>query len=199
LSDNPRSATVRAKSAATLLEVSRESMRELIVREPRVLTLLMRFFRARLVGTLMATSPIFSRLDATERRELITQFRLRELPAAHEVLSQGQSGDGLYLVLAGELVVYRTPDAAGTAGGDKRVLGVLTSGDVFGEMSLLSGTAATAHVRAVDRAWVLRLPVEQFKGLAEAHPEVRAHLDEIAASRRAENRAPVALASVTPV
>src|SRR5262249_34234118 len=59
LTNGPRSATVLAQKPSDFLEVSRKAVRELVDRDPRVLKLLMRFFRARLVGTLLQTSPLF--------------------------------------------------------------------------------------------------------------------------------------------
>jgi CRP-like cAMP-binding protein len=50
LTNTSRSATVLATKSSDFLEISRRSVRALIDREPRVLKLLMRFFRARLVG-----------------------------------------------------------------------------------------------------------------------------------------------------
>jgi CRP-like cAMP-binding protein len=129
----------------------------------------------------MATSPLFKELVPAERRDLVTRFRLRELPAGYDVLTQGQPGDGLHVVLAGELVAYLADE--------ERVLGVLRPGDAFGEMALLSGEPASASVRAVARSWVLRLPAEDFEAIAADHPALRAGLDELARERRAENLA----------
>ncbi|HTM23362.1 MAG TPA: cyclic nucleotide-binding domain-containing protein [Kofleriaceae bacterium] len=193
LTDTPRSATVRVTRDATLLEVSREAVRTMIGRDERVLKLLMRFFRARLVGTLMATSPLFTHLGADERRDLVTRFRLRELPSGHPVLAQNTPGDGLYMVLAGELVAVR-----GDVGPeDEQELGRLHPGDVFGEMSLLEDRPAMATVRTATRSWVLRLPREEFERLARAHPQVRNRLIDIATQRREANRARIA--SIEPV
>ncbi len=198
LTDTPRSATVRVVRDATLLEVSRDAIRKMIERDERVLKLLMRFFRARLVGTLMATSPLFTHLHADERRDLVTRFRLRELPAGHAVLDQGKPGDGLYMVLAGELVAVAADDVRDFPDArQERELGRLRPGDVFGEMSLLEGRPVMATVRALNRSWVLRLPREEFERLARAHPQVRDKLEAIASQRRQANQE--RMASIEPV
>lgn len=181
-----RSATVRAATDVVLFKVSRQNVRELSKQDDRLLALLARFFRARLVGTLMATSPLFRPLSAGERRALVTRLKLRELPADRVVLRQGRAGDGLYLVLLGALVVSQSsPDAAGTELGE---LGELGPGDVFGEMSSLTGEPAMATVRTREHVWLLRLPVEDLERLTAQHPEVRDALHEIAEARRAKNR-----------
>jgi CRP-like cAMP-binding protein len=191
LTDTPRTATVRAVKTTTLLAASRKAVRKLVDSEPRVLKLLMRFFRARLVGTLVATSPLFKPFSADDRRALVTRFRLREIEGGRVVIEKGSASDGLYMVLMGRLVAY-LPD-------EERVLGPLGPGDAFGEMSLLSGASAMASIRTETRSWVLRLPREDFEELTGEHPELAKALEELASSRREQNRDSMRDQSVRPV
>ena len=179
----PRSATVRAREPTTLLEVSRQAVRVLGGQNQRLMVLLMRFFRARLVGTLVATSPLFQPFSPAERRAMVRRLRLRELGPSEIVLRQGRVGDGLYVVLIGTLIVFVSDEQ-----GNARRLGVLGPGEVFGEMSLIHGARAMANIGALARAWLLRLPREDFDELAAAHPEMRDRLARIAADRQAKNR-----------
>ena len=201
LTNGPRSATVRALMPSNLLEVSRESVRTLIQKDERILRQLMRFFRARLVGNLLATSPLFLPLERNEKRALIKQFRLRELSAGHLVVREGSPSEGLFLVLVGELQVF-----TGGAVSDPQVLGELGPGDVFGEMSLLDGADAMANIRTRGRSWVLLLPREKFGELVERFPHVGAQLASLVEERRvanarvfAQGRAPAPSVTVKPV
>ena len=179
----PRSATIRATSDALLLEVSRAGVRRLSERDPAIRDLLMRFFRARLVGTLMATSPIFTPLSASERRALVSRFRMRELPPERTVLRQGTRCDGLYMVLVGKLGAFiEEPDHPTIQ------LGTLGSGDVFGEMSFMSDEPAMASIITIERSWVLRLPRSDLEQVVADHPEVLEQLTDIATIRQARNR-----------
>jgi CRP-like cAMP-binding protein len=193
LTNTPRTASVIATRHSDFLEISRRAVRELIDHDPRILKLLMRFFRARLVGTLLQTSPLFKPFSRDERRDLVARFRLRELPADHAVITEGEPGDGLFIVLVGQLDVLQTMATShrkGAAGDGLAVLlGTLVPGDVFGEMSLLGDTGAVATVRTRARAWVLLLPRADFKLIAEQHPHLRAQLEELAAARREHNLA----------
>ncbi len=182
LTNAPRSASVRAVVPVDLLEISRDDVRGLVDRDGRVLKLLMRFFRARLVGTLMAMSPLFEAFNRDQRRSLISRFRLRELRAGHLVLKMGERSEGLYLVLMGHLQVF-----TGGAISDPKVLGTLVPGDVFGEMSLLDGKGAMANVRTQGRSWVLMLPREDFAALVAEHPNMLEQLSLIADRRRTLN------------
>jgi CRP-like cAMP-binding protein len=178
ITSSPRSATVRAVGAVDLLEVSRRDVRQMIDKNPRVLKLLMRFFRARLVGTLLQTSPIFEAFSRDDRRGLIAAFRLRELGAGHAVFEEGSRAEGLFVLLAGRLEVLRGLDSS---------IGRLAPGDVFGEMSLLEGGPAMATVKAKTRSWVLLLPVAAFEQLSARHPEMRERLRALAETRKARN------------
>lgn len=178
-----RSATVRARRQTSVLELGRDTVRALGRMNEQVLIALMRFFRARLVGTVMATSPLFHPFSADERRAMVSRLRLRELPPQEIVLRQGRVGDGLYVVLIGTLVAF-ADDERGRA----RRLGVLGPGDIFGEMSIIRDEPAMASIGTHTRSWILRLPREDFQEFVAAHPEVLDQLADIAAVRNARNR-----------
>lgn len=79
--------------------------------------------------------------------------------AGEELFREDEPGDGLYLVLAGEIdVVKRTP-------GGERSLARLGAGGVLGEMSLLTDDVRSATGRALVETAVLRLPATPFRSL----------------------------------
>ena len=81
------------------------------------------------------------------------------------------------MVLAGELEVLKGEEPFQTS------VAILRSGDLFGEISLLRGTTATATVRATTAAAVLFLAREYFERLIEALPEMRAFFDQLSEER----------------
>jgi CRP-like cAMP-binding protein len=180
LCDEPRNAAVVASAECDLLALDRPAVTRLIERNPDVLATLLRFFRARLVGTLVETSPLFEGLSAGERRGLVARFRLRELPPGVTVIREGQPSDALSIALAGRLIVVQRHHAT------ERLLAVLTAGDVFGEMSLLSGGPAVATIRTISKVWALALPRRDFEHVVTSRPALRQRLDRLAAERRAQ-------------
>ncbi len=194
LAETPRWATVRAERDSTLIEVSRRTVRELIRADERVLVLLLRFYRARLVGNLMASSPVFRELEDREREELLSKFRLREYAEGRLVVgpdapSEERPAAGLYVVLAGELASRRTQTG--------EELGGLGPGDVFGG----AGDDALVRVEAKSRAWILELPRSSLRALADTRPELAAHLESVLArgAGGARQDADVALTAMRPV
>ncbi len=163
LSDAVRSATLRAVSDAIVLELESEAVLTLVENQPSVIKLLMRFFRARMVGTVVVTASLFQHCTVSERRNLITRFRLREVAPDTNVVRPGDTVDGLYLVVDGELSVLNA---------DNVVVGRLRRGDVYGERALLDGFPSTSGLRSESRAWLLRMPRTEFLEAACHHPHL---------------------------
>ncbi|HTS81268.1 MAG TPA: cyclic nucleotide-binding domain-containing protein [Myxococcaceae bacterium] len=174
LAGGPRTASVYALTDDTqVLEISGQLLMELARRHPGVAAALKTFCRQRLLSNLLATSALFRPLDRTERRELAARFRARDALAGDVVITQGTRGDGLFVVLAGEVEVVR----------DGVVAGNLGPGDVFGEMSLLDGVAANATVRTLRRTSLLRLPAGELGAVLQRYPAVRTHLEALRDAR----------------
>ncbi|HEY1904500.1 MAG TPA: cyclic nucleotide-binding domain-containing protein [Myxococcaceae bacterium] len=174
LAGGPRTASVYALGEDTqVLEISGQLLMDLARRHPGVASALKTFCRQRLLSNLLSTSAVFRPLDRTERRELATRFRARDALAGEVVITQDTPGDGLYVVLAGEVEVIREGVVAGTLG----------AGDVFGEMSLLDGAPAVATVRTLRRTSLLRLPPSDLASVLARYPAVRQHLEALRNAR----------------
>ena len=72
------------------------------------------------------------------------------------ICRQGEVGDRMYVIQSGRAVVVHE-----TAGSEV-VLGELTTGDIFGEMSIFDRQPRSATVRAVGSAKVLTLDRRAF-------------------------------------
>ena len=83
------------------------------------------------------------------------------------VFEEGDAADALYVVLAGAVRL-------GPGRGPSEV--TLSSGDYFGEMSLLLDTPRTRTVRAVEDSELLVLPTESFHRLLSENPELERHV-----------------------
>ena len=174
LAGGPRTASVYALTDDTqVLEISGQLLMELARRHPGVAAALKTFCRQRLLSNLLSTSAVFRPLERNERRELATRFRARDALAGEVVIAEGARGDGLYVILAGEVEVLREGTVAGTLG----------AGDVFGEISLLDGVPAVATVRTLRRTSLLRLPPGDLVAVLERYPAVRQHLEALRDAR----------------
>ncbi len=84
----------------------------------------------------------------------------------------------MFVILRGEASVT----LAGTDGEVARLRG----GDVFGEMSLLTGEARTATVTAAIDCDVLEIDAEGFRTVVMTNPSVLEHVTSVTAARREE-------------
>lgn len=179
VTEETRTATVEATRPTELLVFSREAVEELCATEPALLSVILSAVRERLVGRLIATSPLFAPFAGEERRALVERFRCRDAPAGSVLIGQGLRADGLYVLLSGRAEVLRYDQS-----GAERTVSTLRPGDFVGEMSLLTGKAAVATVRASTRALVLHLPTSAFREVIMTHPQVLALVGELAADRQ---------------
>jgi CRP-like cAMP-binding protein len=178
LAGGPRTASVDALTDGTqVLEIAAPMLVELAKRHAGVASALKSFCRQRLLSNLLATSALFRPLERADRRELASRFRARDALPHEIILEEDRPGDGLHVVLAGQLQVLRLGERVSTLG----------SGDVFGEMSLLGGVSANATVQAVRRSSLLRLPGHEFAAVLERYPAVKSYLEALRDAREEIN------------
>jgi CRP-like cAMP-binding protein len=184
LSAQPRSASVACQTEVDLLEATRQSLAQLADELGAVAEALHGFTRERLLGNLMATSPLFKPFSRMQQRDLLRRFTSHDVAPNTVVIHEGEEGRGLFVVLTGELDVSRRSAMDGAT----VPLGALKTGDVFGEMSLLRNARTTATVVAQRPATVLFLAREAVARIVAAVPEIRSYLEALAEDREIDNQ-----------
>jgi CRP-like cAMP-binding protein len=176
-----RSATIEALVDTTLLSLDRSLVASLLEGSPKLLKVLLRFLRDRLIQRLVRTGSLFAPLDSSERDRVAERFRFLEVREGAILIRQRELSDALFVLLAGEMEVIQS-------GVDQdRVLARLGVGDVFGEMSVLTGDPAIASVVAKRKSWVLALPREDVDALLKDDPRIQRVITDLSGRRRAEN------------
>ncbi len=115
---------------------------------------------------LLAQIPLFAPLPEQVRNALVSLFIVERRFANEVVIREKEAGERFYVVGWGELSVEIS-----TA--DKKTVGVLRQGDVFGEIALLMDTLRTATVTARHESLLLSLNREDFLELINDYPEAR--------------------------
>jgi len=174
LSGAARMASVESSVDGTmLLEISAPVLAELSREHPQLARALKKFCRERMLSNVMSTSPLFEPFSRKDRRALVEKFRAREVRRNEIIVREGERTDGLYVVLSGEVEARK---------GDQ-VLARLKEGELFGEISLLSKTPATATVMSTRHTSLLRLPREDFDALILSHPQILVLVSELSEQR----------------
>jgi CRP/FNR family cyclic AMP-dependent transcriptional regulator len=101
-------------------------------------------------------------LSAADLEVIAAIVQTRTVAAGKELFHEGETGDGLYLVVDGEINVVKQ----GKDG--EHLLAKLEAGAVLGEMSLITSDARSATGRALAPTTVLHLPVREFRALLES-------------------------------
>ncbi len=105
--------------------------------------------------------PLFRGLRKKTLLELDLRAEEAHFPAGVTLITEGEHGDSLYVLLSGRVAVYR--------GG--ALMGELTACDYFGEMSLIDGDPRSATIVALDATSVLMIQAGDFDALLRL-PEV---------------------------
>lgn len=177
ITNQPRNATIVALEPSQLIEVDLETVRSLVERDPKVLSVLLRFFRDRLVDRFLATNPLFASLSPGDRGVLKKRFQFLEVEAGAVLIEEGARAQGLLLLLSGHAEVKKR-EAAG-----ERLLGYLAAGDLAGEMSLVTGQPAMATVRAGSKCFAIELPAADFLTILRSRPSAREFIQAMVGRR----------------
>jgi len=188
----PRSATVRAESDCTVLELLRNVL-DIMQRNKNFRAQLDRSYRQRALDSHLRAVPIFAGLTDEFIEGLRGKVELLRFSPGQVICRQGDHADSFYLVRIGFVKVSQTH-----LGGDM-VLAYLSRGDYFGETGLLKGDVRTATCSALDHVEVVRISASDFAEMNRQFPDVRQQLELVERERTHMNRERLTMLSSTPL
>lgn len=110
--------------------------------------------------------PFFSTLPPRHARWLAENLRAQDILAGTILFREGEHGDQFYIVIQGEIEIFKQ-----FGDGGDQVIAVRGPGEYVGEMSLLSPVGRrTAGARAATDGEVLVMTREDFDALLHRHP-----------------------------
>ncbi len=134
----------------------------------------------------LARVDLFIGLDKKDIQVLAKSCQERKYSAGSTLMSQGDTGVGLYVIISGTVRITQSnnPDRAEVE------LGTAGKGSVLGEMALLDDLPRSATVTAIDDVTALLLPIWDFRTTLQSHPEIAVKLLGVLSRRlrKAENR-----------
>ncbi len=120
----------------------------------------------------------FAKLELKHLAGILPYMALVQFEKGATVCSEGDPGDGFYLIYEGGVEVTKK-------GWDKPVAS-LKSGEFFGEMSLLFGQPRTATVKTTKPSRLFALHAQDFGRMLKKNPSVAKTLRAVAEARRKE-------------
>ncbi len=110
---------------------------------------------AAIVSQMLVRCDVFKHLTPRSLAEMSDHLRAETVQAGRNIIREGDAGDKFYLIRQGEVRVFR--------GEEQKEVAILTEGDFFGEMALLTGQPRNASVEAVTDTVLYALSQEQFR------------------------------------
>ncbi len=109
---------------------------------------------------------LFESLSLAEISLVVAKLRASSLPPGETILTQGEPGDRLYIVLDGQVAVVQ----------NGREINRLGEGAHFGEMALVSQRPRSATVTTLTECQILSMSDIDFQALIAQHPRLGTRL-----------------------
>lgn len=122
---------------------------------------------------LLRTVPLFHGLRDRDLKRISALTDIVDLPADRRIMSQGDRGAEMFVLVSGTARVERAGALVSDVG----------PGDVLGEIALLDGGPRTATVTLTKDSRLLVLARREFQTLLDEFPDVRLHILETVARR----------------
>ena len=110
---------------------------------------------------------LFESLDDGALYDLAELLELKTYPGAKVVLKQGEPGAHLFILLSGKV---------GVIGDDGLQLASMGKGEIFGEMSLLSGEPVSCSIHSLQETEAALLSIKNFKFVLRKYPVLQLFL-----------------------
>ncbi len=112
--------------------------------------------------------PLFRNLSESMLTEFAGYFKQTAYGAGDVIFKEKSTGDTLYILVNGEVVIEKALDEEGR---EFKTLAILSAGDFFGEMAVIEGQVRFAQARASADAALFEVGRTQFFSFIKEHPE----------------------------
>ncbi len=120
------------------------------------------------IYTVLHRIPVFQDLNKKQLRAIERILHRRYYKEGEVLFSEGDPGVGMYIIEEGRVNI--------TLGKEKKLLAVLSNGEFFGEIALLSESPRTATVTAAVPSKILGFFQSDLFGLMETNPRMGNHI-----------------------
>jgi CRP/FNR family transcriptional regulator/CRP/FNR family cyclic AMP-dependent transcriptional regulator len=134
-----------------------------------------------MLGGVLQRLPLFAGLPAETASLLEAGSQKRSFRRGEVIFHKGDPGSSMFLIVEGQVRIVLPSD-----GGEEALLGVLDSGDFFGELSLIDGQPRSATIIASEPTETIMLHREDFLKAIHTSPAVAVDMLKILARRLRE-------------
>jgi CRP/FNR family transcriptional regulator, cyclic AMP receptor protein len=130
------------------------------------------------IASVLSNFSIFKTLDEGGLRDFVSLLRLKKFAPGDTIISKGDLGRNLYIILSG---VVNVVDEDGIS------ITTLRNGEVFGEMSLISGDPVGATIRVIEPTAVLFIKGQHFLKVLNRFPSLQMYFARLLSRRLAKS------------
>ncbi len=183
LTGQPRNATVRAQTAAVVLEVPEQVMQRLMEIVPAVKTFFEQLSATRSIEAIMMRMALFQGVASVDLRQLSEQATIKRYDRDDGLFTEDNKGqparETLHILLDGFVkVARRTAAGTGRDKGNERIIAYRQGGDYFAGGLDMLGDRRAVTVTAITRATVAEIPRVPLLKLLARYPEVNQRFQE---------------------
>lgn len=117
---------------------------------------------------------VFEPLEDDALRDLTLLLEFRTIPVDKVVVKKGEPGNHLNIILAGR---------TGVLGDDGALIAEMGAGEIFGEMSMLTGDPVANTIHSLEVVQLARLSLKNFKYVVLKHPVLQLFLFKLLVER----------------
>ena len=115
----------------------------------------------------LESCPLFQGMTRSQVKKLVLISEVREVGPGEAVVTEGEEGDEMFVILEGEVeVLKQQPD------GEVRQVVTMSPGDVFGETALVTHLPRTATVSTLGEGRLLVLKWESIQRISRFSPRI---------------------------
>lgn len=178
----PRESTIIADGFVFALSMDGSSLRKLMESSGVVRSLMEKSYIDRQLRNDLRRVPIFTNMHDRLFEEVLSSVELISLPGSRTICTEGETGDAFYLIRDGEVNVYRHH------GKEDRLVAILSEGQFFGEMSLLSDEKRNATVITSRKTDMVRISSGDFLSIIDKDLHMLKELIDVSDERRVHQR-----------
>ncbi|MFZ1987134.1 MAG: DUF4388 domain-containing protein [Desulfatitalea sp.] len=130
------------------------------------------------IASLLSNFSIFKTLDEGSLKDFVSLLRLKKFASNDLILSKGEPGKNLYIILSGLVNVVDDDGISITK---------LRNGEVFGEMSLISGDPVGATIKVIEQTTVLYIRGQDFLKVLNRFPSLQMYFARLLSRRLAKS------------
>ncbi|MCP4366885.1 MAG: cyclic nucleotide-binding domain-containing protein [Deltaproteobacteria bacterium] len=130
------------------------------------------------IANLLGNFSIFQSIDEHDLKDLIPFLKLRKFGPNDLIIRKGNTGKNLFIIVSGRVEVVNE---------DGISMSVLEKGEVFGEMSLISGNPVGATIKVLSPATVLSIKGEDFLKVLNKSSSLQMYFTRLLTRRLAES------------